>query len=358
MNDISFTPFTIRGLHIKNRFVMAAAVDGLASDIDARIRRYEKLAEGGVGLIIAGRVLGENESFEKVVEAVHKKGGRIALQILSHRGLGFNPAADSPAASLVSRESPIFSPMFPYGLHHEASESEIMDLIEDFVQAARMAVAFGVNAIEVHSAHNSALMQFLSPLINKRNDKWGGSIENRLRVHKEVYHAVRSEVSDRIPILIKLGGEDLFPGGLALEEGKAAAMLLAECGYDAIEVSQGLQDGRDMDRTPMRMGILKVSQEAYFRKWCKAIRSSIKKPTIMTGGIRSYPLVHEMLSNGETDLIGICRPFIREPDLVNRWQEGDRRRARCISCNKCGCGLARGLPLACYLNEKWDPTVP
>jgi 2,4-dienoyl-CoA reductase-like NADH-dependent reductase (Old Yellow Enzyme family) len=354
MNDISFTPFTIRELRIRNRFVTAAAVDGLAGDIHARIQRYKKLAEGGVGLIIAGRVLGTNESFEKVVETVHEKGGRIALQILSHRGLGFDPSLDSPAASAVSRESPIFSLMFPYGIHHEATESEIMDLIEDFAQAARLAMSFGVDAIEVHSAHNSALMQFLSPLINRRSDMWGGPIENRVRVHKEVYHAVRSQVGDSIPILIKLGSEDLFPGGLTIEEGRVAAKLLAEYGYDAIEVSQGLQDFRDMNRTPMRMRTLEISQEAYFRKWCREIRASIDKPTIMTGGIRSYPLAHEMLLNGETDLIGMCRPFIREPDLVNRWQGGDRRRARCISCNKCGAGLARGLPLTCYVREKWD----
>ena len=113
-----------------------------------------------------------------------------------------------------------------------------------------------------------------------------------------------------------------------------------------------------MNRTPMRMKTLKISQEAYFRRWCNEIRASIKKPTIMTGGIRSYPLVHEMLSNGETDLIGMCRPFIKEPGLVNRWQRGDHRRARCISCNKCGSGLLRGLPLACYVKEKWDFTAP
>jgi 2,4-dienoyl-CoA reductase-like NADH-dependent reductase (Old Yellow Enzyme family) len=322
MNDISFTPFTIRELRIKNRFLMAAAVDGLADAIDARVQRYKKLAEGGVGLIIAGRVLNANESFEKVVEAIHKKGSRIALQILSHRGLGFDPALDSPAASIVSRESPKFSSMFPYGIHHEATESEIMDLIEDFAQAARLAVSFGADAVEVHSAHNSALMQFLSPLINRRKDMWGGPIENRVRVHKEVYHAVRSQVGNSIPILIKVGAEDLFLGGLTIAEGKVAAKLLAKYGYDAIEVSQGLQDFRDMDHTPMRMRTLKISQEAYFRTWCREIRTSIDKPTIMTGGIRSYPLVHEMLSNGETDLVGMCRPFISEPDLVNRWQGG------------------------------------
>lgn len=357
MSDAAFTPCKIGNLEIRNRFVMSAAVDGLAGNLEARVQRYCAFVDGGIGLVIAGCVYDKNESFEKVVEAVHRQGGKIALQILSHVGLGFAPDADSPAASVVPKESPIFSKVFPYGKHHEAGEAEIMGLVDDFVQAARMAKGFGVDAIEVHSAHNSALMQFLTPLINQRKDQWGGPVENRVRVHKEVYKALRAEVGHDIPLLIKVGVEDPFPGGLKIEEGREAARLLAECGYDAIEVSQGLQDFRDaktLQGTPLRMGTVKISQEAYFRDWCKAVKEIIPKPTIMTGGIRSYELVQEMLARGETDFIGLCRPFIKEPGLVKRWESGDRRKATCISCNRCGVGLMRGMPLACYVKEKWD----
>lgn len=355
MNNLPFTPFKIGTLEIKNRFIMSAAVDGIASNLDARIQRYARLAEGGVGLIIAGRVLDKNESFEKVVETVHKRGGKIALQILSHMGLGFIPDINSPAASVVPKESPIFSQFFFYSKHHEASESEIMDLIDDFVKAARMAKSFGIDAIQVHSAHNSALMQFLTPLINQRNDKWGGSIENRVRIHKEVYRAVRAEVGDKIPIFIKLGVEDPFQGGLKIEEGKIAAMLLAECGYDALEISQGLQDFRDLktwNGTPLRLGTVKITQEAYFRNWCREIKKTITKPTIMTGGIRSFELVEEIFKNNETDFIGMCRPFIRETGLIKRWKNGDHKKATCISCNKCCLSTIKGLPLACSVKEK------
>jgi 2,4-dienoyl-CoA reductase-like NADH-dependent reductase (Old Yellow Enzyme family) len=357
MNDVAFTPCKIGNLEIKNRFVMSAAVDGLAGNLDARIQRYSDFVDGGIGLVISGCVHNKNESFEKVVEAVHQRGGKIALQILSHIGLGFVLDVDSPAASIVSKESPIFSKIFPYGKHHEASEVEIMGLIGDYVNAARMAKEFGVDAIQVHSAHNSSMMQFLTPLINQRKDKWSGSVENRVRVHKEVYKALRAEVGGDIPIFIKLGVEDPFPGGLKIGEGKVAARLLAEYGYDAIEISQGLQDFGDpktLKGTPLRMGTVKISQEAYFRDWCREIKKIINKPTIMTGGIRSYELVHEMLANDETDFIVMCRPFIREPGLVNRWEIGDHHKATCISCNKCGAGLMKGLPLACYVKEKWD----
>ena len=355
MNNHAFTPCKIGKLTLANRFVMSAAVDGLAGDPDARAERYARIAEGGVGLIIAGRVLDKNESFEKVVDAVHKKGGKIALQILSHMGLGFTPKKNAPAASVVQKDSPIFSWLFPYGAHHEASESELAGFIGDYALTARLAKSFGVDAIQVHSAHNSALMQFLTPLINQRKDKWGGPIENRVQIHKEVYKAVRAEVGNDIPVFIKLGVEDPFPGGLTFNEGLLAAKLLAECGYDAIEVSQGLQnvsDAKTLKGTPIRAHIVRLDQEAYFRDWCREIKKSITKPTIMTGGIRSYELVDEILKNGETDLIGMCRPFIREPALIKRWGRGDHKKATCISCNKCGLGLEKQQPLACAIDAQ------
>lgn len=354
MNNTPFSPLKIGSLEIKNRFIMSAAVDGLAGNLDARIERYAQLAEGGVGLIVAGRVLDRNESFEKVVEAVHRHGGKIALQILSHMGLGFNPAIDSPAASQIPKDSVLFSPFLPFGKHHAASESEIMSFIEDYARAAGIAKEFGVDAIEVHSAHNSALMQFLTPLINQRKDKWGGSIENRARVHGEIYRAIRAEVGDKMPIFIKLGVEDPYPNGLKFEEGKVAAKILAGCGYDALEISQGLMDFSDLKAwsgSPLRKGIVNISQEAYYRSWCREIKRTINKPAIMTGGIRSYELVQELLANNETDFIGMCRPFIREPGLANRWQSGDHQKATCISCGKCCLSAMKNLPLACCLNR-------
>ncbi len=356
MGEIPFLPVRIGGLELRNRFIMSAAVDGMAADPKARALRYAALAEGGVGLIVAGRVLDRNEEFGPVADAVHSSGGRIALQLVSHTGIGFDPNADSPAASVVPQDSAIFSTYFPFGRHHQATKGEIEGMIEGYAASAELAKSYGVDAVEVHSAHNSAAFQFLTPLINRREDEWGGPIENRVRLHMEIYRAIRSQIGPDIPVFIKLGAQDPFPNGLKLEDGKAAAKLLADCGYDAIEVSQGLQDFRDTKTwygTPMRFGTVKISQEAYFRDWCAQIKKVIDKPAIMTGGIRSYELVEEMLAGGETDMIGMCRPFIREPGLVKRWEEGDRKKATCVSCNKCGLSLFRNLPLACYVREKW-----
>lgn len=360
MSELAFSPCTIRNLRIANRFLMSAAVEGMAGDVEARARRYAALAEGGVGLIVAGRVLDRRERFEQVVTAVQRAGGRIALQLLSHHGVGFSPMADNPAASVVSSESPIFSYVCPYGPHHEATPSEIDAMIDEFGEAARFATSMGVDAVQVHSAHNSSLMQYLSPLTNQRTDAWGGPVENRVRVHREVYRVVREAVGDEMPILIKLGVQDVFPGGLTLEEGTRAAAILAAVGFDAIEVSQGLQDFRDsktLQGTPLRLGTVTTSQEGYFRSWCREVKQAISKPTIMTGGMRSYELVEEVLAGGETDMVGMCRPFIREPGLVRRWERGERGRATCISCNGCASGLMKGRPLACALDER-DPERP
>ncbi len=356
MNADPFSPCRIGTLELANRFVMSAAVEGMDKDLAMRVQYFTDRAAGGVGLIIAGRLGNQDTTFGRVVESVHRVGGKIALQVISHRGLGFHPHCDVAAPSVVALESPIFSPLFPAGPHHEASEAEIAELISDYASAARHAKELGVDAIQVHAAHNSALMPWLSPLTNKRTDRWGGSIEDRVRVHQEVYGAIRAEVGKDFPIMIKLGVADPFEGGLSFAEGLRAATILADTGYDALEISQGLQDYQDLKTwkgTPMHLGVVTREQEAYFRPWCAQVKASIAKPTIMSGGMRSLDLIEEVLSQGETDLVGMCRPLIREPQLIRRWQGGDRRKATCVSCNKCGLGLMRGLPLACYLQEPW-----
>lgn len=149
----------------------------------------------------------------------------------------------------------------------------------------------------------------LSPLTNARDDKWGGSIENRTRLYREIYTAIRAEVGDDYPILIKLGVQDVVAGGLQLAEGKEAAKIFADCGYDALEISQGLQNYADWSGTPMHMQINKVEDEAYFKNWCHEIKQNISKPVILTGGLRSSALMERLIQDGVTDCIGMCSSF-------------------------------------------------
>jgi 2,4-dienoyl-CoA reductase-like NADH-dependent reductase (Old Yellow Enzyme family) len=135
-------------------------------------------------------------------------------------------------------------------------------------------------------------------------------------------------------VLIKLGVEDGFPGGLEFREGRMAAQLLAQWGFDALEISQGLR-GKAFEGTAARTKIDNVDREGYFRDWCKGVKSQLSVPVMMVGGLRTFELMEEVIQEGDADFISLSRPLIREPGIINRWKGGDRNRATCISCNMC-----------------------
>lgn len=339
---MSINPFekvSFGSLQLKNRFVMAAAADNIV-DMELKKQRYEKLAKGGVGLIITGGITGDAiKGWRAIADTAHKYGTKLAIQIVNNYGIGSSGAkklgiAVSP--SKLDENNPFFAnPILKYCENHAATEEEIAQIVEDYANFTELAKNEGADAVEIHSAHHNLLCLFLSPLINQRNDMWGGSIENRTRIHKEVIKAIRNKVGD-FPVLIKVGVEDPFSGGLKFEEGKKAAALIASYGYDIIEVSQGIMDFANMNTgSPMRSPVINESQEAYFRPWASGIKKLIDKPVILTGGIRSLPVVEDILNKNDADLIGMCRSFIREADLINRWKGGDLSKAKCVSCNKC-----------------------
>jgi hypothetical protein len=353
-----FQSYKVKNLELRNRFVMSAAEDNLDNDVSKRVARYSKLAGGDVGLIMTGGSrLSVIESFKPLVDAVHQKGGKIAIQIVTEAGPGFSPTrvfnGEPVAVSVLPENNVWFNKYIKFCKHHAASEEEIKNIIYVYVKTAVKAKEIGADAIQIHAAHQSFPSQFLSPITNLRTDKWGGSIENRTRFHCEIYKAIRVAVGKDYPILIKLGVEDALKNGLNFNDGLQAAKIISECGYDVLEISQGLQNLNDWNGTPMRMNINKLSDEAYFRKWSGEIKKQINKPVILTGGIRSLEAAEEVVNNNECDLIGMCRPLIRESDLINRWQNGNIQKATCISCNQCITELLiQGKPLECYLDIK------
>jgi len=201
--------------------------------------------------------------------------------------------------------------------------------------------------VQLHAAHAFLPSQFLSPYANRRTDDWGGSLKNRLRIHREILEAIRREVGDGYPLLIKLGVEDGFPGGLEFGEGLKAAQMVAAQGWDALEISQGLR-GRWYDGTEWRTGINSVDKEGFFRSWAKAVKQKVDVPVIMVGGLRSPGLMEEVLQRGEADMVSMCRPLIRQPGLVGDWANGQMEPGTCKSCNKCLEGLREGQELQCW----------
>ena len=147
-------------------------------------------------------------------------------------------------------------------------------------------------------------------------------------------------------MLIKIGVQDEIPGGLPFDEGKVAARLLTQWGFDALEISQGLR-GRRYEDTEFRTNIKILDQEAYFRDWCREVKSQVNVPTMMVGGLRTFGLMEEVIQKGEADFVSLCRPLIREPGIINEWKNGNRHKSRCISCNGCLEGLRKGETLHC-----------
>jgi len=266
-------------------------------------------------------------------------GGRESARFL-------NPAGRRALAPSSISDDPLFK-----GEHRAFTEEEIRETIRAFGDAARRAVEAGLDAVQLHAAHGYLPSQFLSPHANRRRDGWGGDLDNRLRFHREIAADIRKKAGRGVPLLVKLGVQDEVPGGLRFEEGKEAARRLAEWGYDAIEVSQGLR-GQSYEQTEFRTKVKRVDQEAFFGAWTREVKQAVRVPTMVVGGLRSFARLEEIVEKGEADFVSMSRPLIREPGLVKAWQEGDRHRARCISCNQCLEALQAGESLYCVQERK------
>lgn len=363
-----FSEYMLGDLKLRNRLVRSATFDGMASSkgfvTDKQISFFSELSAGGVGLIITGGAfvspsgqLGDgqlNLATDEVLEGlalltkeVHRHGAKILLQLF-HGGrvsqyihtLGLEPLAPS-----LVREDPFFQ-----GAYSVLGNREIMDIIKAFGAAGRRAKDAGFDGVQIHAAHGFLFSQFLSPHTNQRLDRWGGSLDNRLRIHKQVYDAV-NRAAGEFPVHIKLGVEDGFPSGLQREEGIHAARLLADHGYASIEVSLGLH-GNGYENTEYRTGIMDRSREAYFLDLARAVKRSVDIPVVVVGGLRSTDLMESIIEQKAADLVALSRPLIREPDLVSRWQKGEQDDPVCTSCNLCLEHIIQGHPVCCVLDRE------
>ena len=279
-----------------------------------------------------------------MTQAVHQQGGKIVLQ-MAHSGCQANPKLTTQTAlcpSIVEGISP--SP------GKEMSIDDIQKLIEAFGLAAQRAGEAGFDGVQLHGAHGYLWNQFLSPLFNKRTDHYGGSVEGRYQVLKEVLKKVRSTVGSDFPILIKLNSQDFLENGLTLEDSLKVGKWLQEDGIDAIELSGGMLKSGKLG--PSRMGIVSEEKEAYFLEAAKVFKEQIKVPLILVGGIRSLAVAERIVEQGVADYISMSRPLIREPGLIKRWQSGDVRKATCLSDNQCFGPALAGEGIYCVVERK------
>lgn len=363
MNTL-FAPVSIKNMAIRNRFVRSATYDGFA-DSNGRVsagqmKLFSNLADGGVGLIIAGiayvhhtgqispfqnSIAGDEfiSGYRKLTEAVHDRGAKIALQIF-HGGREakyLRTKGKLPLAPSIIENDPYYK-----GEYRAITDNEIQEIIAAFGDGARRAREAGFDAVQVHGAHAYLLSQFLSPYTNCRQDQWGGNLENRLRIYSEIYKDIRKKVGEDYPVFIKIGVQDGFSGGLEFDEGIQVAKFLAKLGFDSLEISQGLR-GERYEGTEYKAHINSLNKEAYYRNWCREIKSQTDIPIMMVGGLRSLSLMKEIIINKEADFISLCRPLICEPGLINDWKTNEQKKARCISCNKCVNEIYKGRPISC-----------
>ena len=361
-----FDKIKINQTELKNRFVRSATWEGLAnpdgSCNEELVELMLKLAKGQVGLIITShayvnqtgqagiRQLGIYSdqlisSYIKIVEKVHREGSKIIMQI-AHAG-------GRASAQLIKSQ-----PFGPSSLEikdcmmcREITKSEIFQIIEDFKNAAVRAKKAGFDGVQIHAAHGYLLSQFLSPFFNKRKDEYGGSIENRARLILEILQAIRSELGKQFAILIKINSDDFIEGGFTQSEMVEVSALLEFAGIDAVEISGGT--GLKISKYSSSRVSKSDSKEdeVYYRDAAKLYKGKITVPLILVGGIRSYEMAKELIEKDLADYISLCRPLIREPDLIKRWQEDDIKRATCISCNKCFVPTRAGKGIYCVVEK-------
>jgi len=359
-----FEEVKIGGIRLSNRSVRSATYENRC-DADGKvteemIRFYRELARGWIGLIVTGNAMvhpwgltapnalgiysdDHLPGLARLAEVIHDAGGHTVVQI-SHGGRQTVPdligGREAVAPSAVYSRAMKYTPK-------EMTGKEIREVIEAFVAAAERAQKAGFDGVQLHCAHGYLLSNFLSPFSNTRTDEYGGTTEKRTRIILEIYDRIRARCGKDFPILLKLNSEEGLENGLDIEEAARVVKLLDEKAFAAIEISGGIYETGLSARSKIKAR----ENEAYFLANAERLGKETKIPLILVGGLRSLERVDEILESGVVEMVSMSRPFIREPGLIQRWQEGDLTPARCISCNLCMKKVFEG-PVKCYQEEK------
>jgi 2,4-dienoyl-CoA reductase-like NADH-dependent reductase (Old Yellow Enzyme family) len=376
-----FTPAAIGPVEVRNRFVRSATSESLA-DADGFITNgyrelHLRLAREGVGMIFTGHCyvhpggkyirgmtgLDRDEHIpllRRFTDEIHSAGARIFAE-LNHAGSQSRVPEVTPLAPSV-----VPNPQF-FRTPREVDGDEILEIVEAFGAAAARVRAAGFDGVHVHAGHGYLISEFLSPLSNRRVDRWGGSLENRQRFGLEVFRAIRRAVGPDFPIAWKLGLRDFVAGGLPLDEGLATAEAFDAEGVDALEGSAGLMSPkaesavqyagvtrrRALEDKLLHRVVARPRPQAYFYDWARQLRERVRCRVILVGGLRTVEVMEQAIREGVADFVSLARPLIREPDLVRKIEHGKRGLVDCTSCNICL--MHEGIhPLRCWRQTNRD----
>ena len=318
-----FDSVELGNLHVKNRLIRSATWEDLAEN-DGSIGEntyeiYRELAKGGVGAIITG--------FTSVSADDFYFGGMMRLSdnklIPQYKKLVEIIHAEDCAAICQLALGAFYKNYVEIG-ENELSMAEVENIIKMFVDAAIRAEICGFDGVQIHAAHFFFLSRFISPKINHRTDKFGGSIENRAEILLEILRGIKKS-APKLHVTIKINSSDFVYGGLEKEESLKICKMLEAAGIDSIEVS-----GNGTSVRGVKTGV----NEGYFSDFAAQLADEIKIHVICVGGWRSLEVMERILNHTRIELISLSRPLICEPDLPKKFLSGVKN-SKCISCNAC-----------------------
>lgn len=368
-----FAPATLGPVRLRNRVVKAATFESATPDAlvtEDLVEYHLKIARGGVGMTTVAYLAVSPEGrtdrqqiyvrpealpgLQRLTDAVHAEGAAVAGQ-LGHAGPVANGRSNgSPAISAHRMPSPLSMQMV-----RTATEADITRVTRDYAEGARLAARAGFDSLEMHLGHNYLPSSFMSPNLNRRQDRWGGSLENRARFARQVVRAVRDTVGDEVAVTAKLNMVDGIRSGLRIEESlDIASMLEADRTLDALQLTAGssltnpmflfrgdvpLRELADAMPPLQRWGIRAVGrkffrhypfEEAYLLPMARRFRERLELPLMLLGGINKRETLDLAMAEG-FEYAAMARALLREPDLVNRLRDGRATEGVCIHCNRC-----------------------
>ena len=373
--SVLFTPRKIGNLTVMNRFMRSATWDANAdaegNPTDEALELLVYLAQGEIGLI-AGPAMtcdpasvgrgtfamvneGNRDSWTQFVESIQTRGNRVMFQI-NHKG----------AAAAV--------PVSPSGTGNSKAltNAEVEQIVDNFVKACVLSAQAGVDAVQLHCAHGFLLGEFLSPAANRRTDKWGGSLENRCRIVKEILQEVRKKTN--VMLSIKMNGDDHVPGGITPATAPDVVReLVKDC--DLFEISCSNVNGKmyalasDFNQAALLKGVKDAKQkeeilkkahaamdgitftEEFNRRAAEEIKRKVPEACVaLVGGNRTFANMEKLVKDGVCDIVSMSRPFLKDPFLVTKFWRGETDKADCINCSACLMNLTEGV--FCHVNKE------
>ena len=335
--NLLFTPITLpNGTTIKNRFFKSAMSEGMGTREFQPKKNiatlYKRWAEGGTGLIITGNIMVDpkrtaepgNIVFDKnsnmeILKNWAKQGQQHGAKVMVQLN---HPGKQAPKTVSKQTVAPSAVPLGNglnklFSTPRALTTSEVEELVQKFVTSAKVAKEAGFSGVQIHAAHGYLISQFLSPHDNRRTDKYGGSLENRMRFLKEIYLGMREELGKDFTIGIKINSTDFKEDGLTEEDSLKTIIELANLGLDFVEISGGTYE-----RPAMMGATSKSTNQVFFAEYSKKLKQKIEIPVVVTGGIRSINAMNTLLNDNTTDFIGIARPLTIDPNIPNKIKQG------------------------------------